>query len=275
MAVKQRFDVVWEAQRIKRAAAWRAELERYPWDTLDPSRYPRELVLRARRGWTENAFNEHCTFVVMGQLLEALGAAGAPIDLCTMASEFPREELLHVALCARVAERLGGLYPLLYDPDAVPLRLSPRLSAVQRLAEIVVRVCCVGEAFSLPMLAGAMRSATHPLTRAVLETIVQDEAMHGRLGFACLEWLDDRLDDRDRARLGEVATETVRLYAPLWTRLTSRVVDGVTSEGFLLAHVHELGWMESSAYRSLALETIERAVRAPLARFGIDVLLPA
>lgn len=271
---KERFDVVWESESRARSARWADELARYPWDALDARRYPPELVLRARRGWTENAFNEHCTFIAMGQLLETLGAAGAPLDLCTMASDFPRQELLHVALCARVAERLGGLYPLLYDPEAVPLRLDRGLTPKQRLADMVVRLCCVGEAFSLPMLAGAMKSAANPLTRAVLETIVEDEALHGRLGFACLEWLDPHLGARDRARLGELATATLKEYAPLWQRLTSRVVDGVTSEGFLLAHVHELGWMESTAYRALALQTVERSVKAPLARFGIDVRLP-
>jgi hypothetical protein len=267
----QRFDVLWQRTVGRRTEAFHAELARYPWTSLDARRYPPELVLRARRGWTENAFNEHCTFLAMGALLEALAAAGAPLDLCVLASEFPRQELLHVALCARVAERLGGLYPMEYEPADVLPSLAPQLSPQQRLAELVVRVCCVGEAFSLPMLAGAMRGAASPLTRAVLETIVEDEAAHGRLGFACLEWLDGELSDADRRRLGAVASATLRQYAPLWEGLTSRLVDGVTSEGFLLEHVHELGWIESGEYRRLALETVEHAIRVPLSRFGIVV----
>lgn len=267
------FEVVWQAQRTLHDEALQRELSRYPWDALDPHRYPRELLTRARRGWTENAFNEHCTFIVMGELLAALGAAAAPIQLCTLASSFPRQELLHVALCARVAERLGGLYPLAFDPSAISMRFPPRSTAKYRLAAVVVRVCCVGEAFSLPMLAGALRSASNPLTHAVLETIVDDERLHGQLGYACLEWLEPFLTDRDRRRLGELASLTLREYAPLWQRLRSRVVNGVTSEGFLLAHVHELGWMESTAYRELALRTVERAIRKPLARHGIHLRL--
>jgi hypothetical protein len=124
------------------------------------------------------------------------------------------------------------------------------------------------------MLAGAMKSAAHPLTRAVLETIVEDEALHGRFGYLFLAWAEPDLTPSERDRLGRVASETLRTYAPLWQRLTSHVENGVTREGFLLTHVHELGWMESTAYRALALETIERAVRAPLSRFGIAVELP-
>ena len=42
-------------------------------------------------------------------------------------------------------------------------------TALQVATELVVRVCCVGEAFSLPMLAGSRSAASHPVTRAVLD----------------------------------------------------------------------------------------------------------
>jgi hypothetical protein len=246
----------------------------YPWDTLDPARYPPELVRCARRSWTENAFNEYCTFTAMGQLLQALGEAQAPVDLWRMASRFPGEEVVHVELCARLAERLGGLWDRRFDPAALAIPLDPSLTPRQRALELTVRLCCVGEAFSLPMLAGALRSASHPLTRAVLTTIVDEEALHGRFGFLYLEHAATDLPAAERDRLGRAASETLRTYAPLWEKLQSRVVDGITSEGFLLDHVRELGWMESTAYRALALATIERSVRAPLARFGIRAALP-
>src|SRR5690606_11934922 len=124
-------------------------------------------------------------------------------------------------------------------------------------------------AFSLPMLASAFGSATHPLTRAVLERIVKDEAPHGRLGFLYLDWISDRLDDAERERLGDVVVETLESLAPLWQRLTSRVEDGRTTEGFLLEHVRELGWTESSLYGARARAAVEEDVLAPLARFGI------
>src|SRR5690606_8411234 len=107
----------------------------------------------------------------------------------------------------------------------------------ERASELVVRTCCVGEAFSVPMLATAMQSAAHPLTRAVLERIVKDEAPHGRFGFLYLEWLADELDGAERDRLAGVALAMLRAFGPYWTRLTSRVHEGKTSEGFEVAHV--------------------------------------
>jgi len=243
----------------------------YPWDELDPSRYPPLLVERARIGWTENAFNEYCTAVAMGQLIQAMGQARVPIDLWSMACRFPSEELLHVELCARVAMRLGGGAPLRYDPASVEIPLDPSLSPLERANELIIRLCCVGEALSFPLLSGCMRSAAHPLTRSVLTTIVKDEALHGRLGFLYLEWIASELSAAERDRLGRVARSTLDEYAPLWTRLRSRVVDGVTSEGFSIDHVRELGWMDAESYTALAHRSVEESVTTPLAKFGILV----
>lgn len=247
----------------------RPGVDEMPWGTLDPSRYPPELVDRARISWTEAAYNEYCTASAFADLLGAMLAAKAPLDLVGMASDFVADEVLHVELTSRIAMELGGGAPYVVDFENLHRRPAPHLTPLQRASELVVHVCCVGEAFSLPMLASAFGSATHPLTRAVLQRIVHDEAPHGRLGGLYLDWASDRLDDAERARLAGVAIDTVAVLAPLWQRLQSRVEDGVTSEGYRLEHVRELGWTESSLYKERAKRAIEDDVLAPLARFGI------
>ena len=242
-----------------------------PWGTLDPSKYPSSLVDRARISWTEAAYNEYCTAAAMSELLGALLAARAPIDLIGMASDIVADEILHIELTSRIAMELGGGAPYVIDFEHLNRRPDRDRPALERANELVVHVCCVGEAFSTPMLASAYKSATHPLTRAVLERIVKDEAPHGRFGWLYLEWAKDRIDATERARLAEVAVETIAQLAPLWMRLQSRVVDGITTEGYLLEHVRELGWTESSAYAERARAAIESDVVEPLARFGIDV----
>lgn len=249
----------------------RPGVDEMPWGTLDPKKYPATLVDRARISWTEAAYNEYCTAAAFAALLEALLQAKAPIDLVGMASDFVADEVLHVELTSRIAMELGGGAPYVIDFEHLRRVPKPGLSARQRANELVVHVCCVGEAFSLPMLASAYSSATHPLTRAVLQRIVADEAPHGRLGWAYLEWAEEDLDAAERARLADVAVETIEQLAPLWQRLQSRVVDGVTTEGYLLEHVRELGWTESSQYAVRARKAVAEEVVAPLARFGIVV----
>jgi hypothetical protein len=268
--VNEPFDLEWlggVAERHFRKI--RPGVDDLPWGTLDPTRYPPELVDRARISWTEAAYNEYCTASAFAELLAALLAAKAPVDLIGMASDFVADEVLHVELTSRVAMELGGGAPYRIDFSRLHRRPAEDLLPLQRANELVVHVCCVGEAFSLPMLASAHRSATHPLTRGVLERIVADESPHGRFGFLYLDWVADRLDASERARLASIALATLAELAPLWQRLQSRVTDGVTTEGYLLEHIRELGWTESSRYRERARESVLDEVAAPLARYGI------
>lgn len=243
----------------------------YPWDSLRPERYPEELVERARVGWTENAFNEHATAVALGQLVETWGKAQVPLDLWSMAAGFIEEEILHVELCSRVAMALGGGAPLVFHPEDVVVPPSKELSPLERANELAVRLLCVGETMSLPMLTGCMEAASHPLTKQVLRTIVKDEAQHGHLGWLYLDWVEDLLTDEERGRLARVAESALEEQAPIWERLRSRVSgDGPhTSEGFLLAHVHELGWMDSESYHRRATIAVEREVISRLSSYGI------
>jgi len=249
----------------------RPGVDELPWGTLDPSKYPAPLVDAARVSWTEAAFNEYCTAAAFAELIRALLEAKAPVDLIGMASDFISDEILHVELTSRIAMELGGGAP--YEIDFQNLHRIPdyRLPPIQRANELIVHICCVAEAFSLPMLASAFGSATHPLPKLVLERIVKDEAPHGRLGFLYLDWLrdDERFDSAEKNRLADVVVETIASLAPIWQRLQSRVIDGITTEGYELAHVRELGWTEASLYKDRARRAIADDVLAPLSVYGI------
>lgn len=274
MSRRDRFDLTLTRGPARRhyARAFGDTERAYPWRSLDVSRYPATLIERARDGWTENAFNEFCTGAVLGQLVTALAQARAPVDLWGLAASFAPHEALHVELCARYATQLGGGTLRTFEPASLEIALDPSLTPLQRANELMVRVCCVGEALSFPLLRGALRATTHPLTRAVLETIVRDEALHGRLGMHYLDWVAPSLTRVERDRLARAARGALEPFLSLFESFrASSARDGVTSEGFLLEHVHELGWMEASAYRSLAFRSIETCVRAPLARHGISL----
>ena len=269
--MKKLFELEWmggPAERHFRTI--RPDVEAMPWGTLDVRELPPLLFERARVSWTEACYDGYCTAAAFADLLGALLSARAPIDIIGMASDFVADEVLHVELTSRVAMELGGGAPYRVNFDHLTLDETPGLDAFRRADELIVKICCVGEAFSVPMLAGCLRSASHPLTQAVLERIVKDEAPHGRFGFLYLEWADAHMDDAERARLGEVALTMLRLYAPHWTKLRSTVdEDGVTTEGFRLEHVRMLGWNDSESYAKAARKAVREDVLAPLADFGI------
>ena len=235
-----------------------------PWGTLDAWRYPAVLVDRARKAWTEGAYFEYCTAAAMSALTRALLEARAPVDLVGMAGVFVADEMLHVELNARMAMELGGAAPCRADFERLLVEPSPGLSALERANELVVRICCVGETFSVPMLNATRRAATHPLTSAVLTRIARDEGPHANLGWLYLDWVEPELDDAERRRLGSVALDALAELSGDWKRhAPSRDV------GYPLELVHELGWMEAQSYAALARQVARRRVVEPLKRRGI------
>jgi hypothetical protein len=239
----------------------RPEVERLPWGTLDPARHPAALVDAARRSWTLAAFQEHRTGAACAATLEALIAARAPLDLIAVATRFPLDELTHVEMCARLAGELGGGTPLRYEPDAMVPHPSTDLAPLVRAAELVVRVFCVGEAVSIPLLRGTARASTHPLVRAVMERIVKDEAAHGRFGWVFLDWALPLLDGAARTHLTAVAADEMAKLARSW--------DAIVPTTEQREDVHALGWMESRAYVELARCSLVTDVLAPLRARGL------
>jgi hypothetical protein len=264
--MKRAFELEWLGGAAERRFRKRRPgIDDLPWNTLDPRDHPPHLVERARAAWTESTFNEYCTAAAFAEVLSAMLAAGAPIDLVGMAGDFVADEMAHVELNARMAMALGGAAPAIVDFDGLVARPHPSHSAFARANELVVRTCCVGESLSVPLLTGTMRATNHPLTRAVLERIVRDEAPHARLGWLWLEWASERMDDDERARLAEVALDALRGFSPCW-RVRAAPIEEETR-----AHVNALGWMEANAYADAARRAVRDEIATPLARFDIDL----
>jgi hypothetical protein len=241
----------------------RPGIDDLPWGTLDAAAYPEALVDRARLSWTEGAFSEYCTAAAFAELVRALLAVAAPIDLVGMAADFVADELLHVELNARMAAELGGGAPYLVELDKLAPVTDPLLTPLQRASELAVRISCVGEAFSAPLLIATTRAAAHPLTRAVLARIARDEPPHARIGLLYLAWAGDRLDDAERQRLAAVALDELGACASAWRGLPDNAVR--------LSDINALGWMESGAYARAARRAVRTRVVAPLAAAGIPI----
>src|SRR5205823_9577273 len=100
--------------------------------------------------------------------------------------------------------------------------------------------------------------ADEPLVRAVLDRLLADEGPHARLGCWFLEWAADRLTERERGALARLAEDTIAVYAPLWQ-------DAPCGSCPL---PRGLGGHDAAGKQALR-DAVERAIRAPLARFGI------
>ena len=246
----------------------RPGIESFPWGSLDVSGYAPDVIDAARATWTDAAYAEYKAVVAFAEVLRTMSEAGAPLDIIGMASGFVADEVLHVELASRMAMELGGAVERIIDYDAVYPRANGALSAMQRANETVLRVSCIAEAFSGRMAVHALRTTTHPLTRAVLERIVADESLHYRLGEVYFEWAAETMDDAERARLASVAEDALRAFAPSWKPRRDP-----TSARYraTVEQIHEIGWVESRLYRDQVADVVRRSIVAPMAAYGIVV----
>ena len=248
----------------RRYRAMRPEVEDMPWGTLRPEDHAPEWVLAARRSWTGAAFQEHRTGAACAATLQSLIEARAPLDLIAVASRFPLDEMVHVELCARIATELGGAVDLVYRPDAMVAAVGAKSEPLLRASHQVVAFFCVGEALSIPLLHGTWKACTHPLTRAVLKRIVQDEADHGKFGWAFLDWVMPHLTSTDVDALGRTASVAIDGVKANWAAIRAR--PRTADEA-----AHDLGWMQTDAYLRLAEDALKTQVLGPLAARGVAV----
>jgi len=264
--VKEPFELEWlggAAEHHFRRA--RPEIEELPWGTLEPSRYPTELVERARHLWTENIISEYRAIAAFSALLSAFAKAKVPLDLIGMAGAFIADEAVHVELAARIVMELGGLVPSAVNTEALLSLPARDLSALARASELVVRVSCVAETFSGSMVTSGLRHASHPLTKGAYELIARDESKHLRLEWLYMDWVADQLDDAERGRLSGVAFATLSGLRGTWARTRP------LSPAFDVEHTTELGWLGRGRYRARARAVIEHDIVEPLRHYGIDV----
>jgi hypothetical protein len=236
------------------------------WDSLDARRYPESLLAAAREVWTGVAFAEYAAIAAFSEVVSALVAARAPLDLIGMTSDFLADEVHHVELASRLLMQLGGAAPKSYDPAELAPRTAPGLTPLQRANELAVRVGCIAETFASETAVPMMRETTHPLVRSVYQTILRDEARHRRFGSLYFEWASDRLDDAERKRLGEVALRALGAYAPLWRGAAEAAK---SPDRWEPSAVHELGWVEPVRYVPLARNAVKDHIVPSLRDLGI------
>jgi len=183
------------------------------WSELATSHLADDELDRLRTVWTQSAHQEWCAAGAFTTLLQHLLLARAPVDLIGMAGRFVADEMVHVELASRMAMAYGGGVPLEVDYSAVCPQVDGDTPLLQACA-VAIRVSCVGESFSLPIIAREFSAATDPVAKRVLGRIAADEAPHATVGWLVLDWAKSLLTEDDRAFLGTVADDAIGALRP-------------------------------------------------------------
>jgi hypothetical protein len=249
----------------------RGGVDAIPWGTIDTKDFSPSILDAARGLWTDLSISEYRAVASFTEVVRALVEAKAPLDMIGMAGNFVADEVLHVELASRMAMELGGGVQRDVDLTRFAMVRDRRRTPFEQANELVLMTCCVSEAFASGTAALTYKAITHPLPRQVYARILQDEAHHHRLGALYFEWAIDRIDEGERRRLSRVLAESLVALSRVWKRRPSAVVDGVTEEGWPIAQIRQLGWLESATLLPQAREVVVRDVLAPMAALGITI----
>jgi hypothetical protein len=154
----------------------------------------------AARFWSERAWSEFTAIPGMSQTLLAAVREQRGIDLIAALNTITSDEIRHTEQSRDLAQALGHYEDTIpewsqYDPSTLgdPFQ-APLISWV-------VGNACVSETVSLELMRARMKHTTHPQVRKLLERIVQDEAVHARLGWIMAQDLVPKLGASQKREL--------------------------------------------------------------------------
>jgi hypothetical protein len=165
------------------------------WEELDAA----PLGDRGRRTvggtWRERMRQEHLAVRAFSLLARELAERGCDPVVLSLVTRASCDEVRHAEVCRQFAVALLG-------PEAVPsgFRGLPRVpmhdgsSPGQRVLFHVVEMCCLSETLTGVYFTEMVARATEPVARTVIESLLEDEIDHGRVGWA---YLAERARARD------------------------------------------------------------------------------
>ncbi len=216
--------------------------------------------------WPLRAAEELRSALIYRALVAASRAAGLPAPWPARFAEVVRGEVRHARLCATVGARLGAARPP-YDAGPVRARLAPLVDPITRTGALLCAEVAIGETISMTLFRAGRRSATEPLARAALESILRDEVRHQRLGWDGLAVLwpllaPARRDALQREATSALAASEQQIAAPVLRRLEA-------GEPFDPAYA-ELGVLAPETRVEAFYAAIEQLVVPHLDRIGLD-----
>ena len=158
-----------------------------PWDSpADPSLTPeaRRLVGEA---WRARWAQEHLAVGAFSLLAVEVARIGCDSVLLALITRAAADEARHADICRRLAARHLGEAAVAARARGVPAFAAyPDRRPEERALLHVVEMCCLNETFTGAYFTEMIERTTDPLARAAVESLLEDEIDHGRVGWAYL-----------------------------------------------------------------------------------------
>jgi hypothetical protein len=169
----------------------------------------REIISRR---WLDRANNELGTSTTFAELYRGLVALQASSTLLSTAAQAVADELRHSEICHAVAERYAGRE---LPRSAGSVTAAPRFAGCsEREARVlhVVLHSCLNEGVAAAYLGACLEEAESSSARSAVQSLLEDEIHHARLGWAFLA----SANAADRALVSAALSELMHEVARLW-----------------------------------------------------------
>jgi len=169
------------------------------WDDLDAEALGPEGRRAVGATWRERMRQEHLAVGAFALLARELAEQGCDPVVLSLVTRAACDEVRHAEICRRFAVRLLG-------DGAVPARFKglPKVpahagaSAADRALLHVVEMCCLSETLTGVYFTEMLARTTDPVAREAIESLLEDEIDHGRVGWA---YLAERARERSAGAL--------------------------------------------------------------------------
>jgi hypothetical protein len=172
---------------LEQAATLGGARRTIPWEELDANELAPEDRLAVGMRWRSRYEQEHLAVGAFAKIAWEVAACGGEPVVLALLTRAASDEVRHAEICRRAAAcflgddavpaRLRGVPPVPPHPDATP---------TERALYHAVEMGCLSETFTGVYLTETLAQTTHPTMRAVLESLLEDEIDHGRVGWAHL-----------------------------------------------------------------------------------------
>jgi hypothetical protein len=245
---------------LKRSDGSRREI---PWGEHGASSLDADGRAIVGRDWLARMKSEHLAVAAFSTIACELAEVGCEPIVLEMITRAAADEVRHTEMCKRLAECFLG-------PEVVPQRLRgvpkiPRHEAASmrdRALLHVVEMCCFNETFTGVYLGEMLERTTDVTARAAIESLLEDEIDHGRVGWA-------HLAACCRAGFGAATVEAA--LVPLMQRSIAPVIDGESRGNASDPRLEAHGWLSARDGARIYRKALADVVLPGLATVGVDV----
>jgi hypothetical protein len=157
------------------------------WDRLDAGALGDRGRAVVGAGWRERMRQEHLAVGAFALLARELAEEGCSSVVLTLVTRAASDEVRHAEICRSFAVALMGEREVPARFRGLPkIPMHEGATKAERVLFHVVEMCCLSETLTGVYFTEMLARCADPVAREAVESLLEDEVDHGRVGWAYL-----------------------------------------------------------------------------------------